>query len=106
VASDGLAIVSQIITRSFGLSTLTITTSPPTKASTYDICQLISDIPGIGLAITEYLMKGGYMVSPDDDDLQWVRALTVLMHLGLIDRSCVPHNLISAQESPAPSPKF
>ena len=28
------------------------------------------------------------------------------MHLGLIDRPFVPHNLISAQESPVPLPKF
>jgi hypothetical protein len=33
----------------------------------------------------------------DDDDLQWVQALTVLMHLRLIDRPFVPHNLISVQ---------
>jgi hypothetical protein len=42
----------------------------------------------------------------DDDDLQWVRTLVVPMHLGLIDRPFVPHNLISAQESPVPLPKF
>ena len=34
------------------------------------------------------------------------RALAVPMHLGLIDGPFVPHNLISAQESPAPLPKF
>jgi hypothetical protein len=28
------------------------------------------------------------------------------MHLGLIDRPFVPHNLISAQKSPVPLPKF
>ena len=28
------------------------------------------------------------------------------MHLGLIDRPFVPHNLISAQQSPVPLPKF
>jgi hypothetical protein len=28
------------------------------------------------------------------------------MHLGLIDRPFLPHNLISAQESPVPLPKF
>jgi len=28
------------------------------------------------------------------------------MHLGLIDGPFVPHNLISAQESPVPLPKF
>jgi hypothetical protein len=28
------------------------------------------------------------------------------MHLGLIDRLFVPHNLISTQESPVPLPKF
>jgi hypothetical protein len=39
-------------------------------------------------------------------DLHWVRALTVLMHLGLIDVPFVPRNLISAQESPVPLPKF
>jgi hypothetical protein len=32
----------------------------------------------------------------------WVRTLTVPMHLGLIEGSFVPHNLISAQESPVP----
>jgi hypothetical protein len=42
----------------------------------------------------------------DDDDLQWVRAHKVPMHLGLIDRPFVPHNLLSAQESPVLSPKF
>jgi hypothetical protein len=30
----------------------------------------------------------------------------VPMHLGLIDRPFVPHNLITAQESPVPLPKF
>jgi len=30
----------------------------------------------------------------------------VLMHLGLIDMPFVPHNLMSAQESPVPLPKF
>ena len=30
----------------------------------------------------------------------------VLMHLGLIDRPLVPHNLMSAQESPLPLPEF
>jgi len=30
----------------------------------------------------------------------------VPMHLGLIDWHFVPHNLISAQENPAPLPKF
>jgi len=30
----------------------------------------------------------------------------VPMHLGLIDGSFVPHNLISAQENPVPLPKF
>ena len=39
-------------------------------------------------------------------DLHWVQALMVPMHLGLIDGPFVPHNLISAQESPVPLPKF
>ena len=39
-------------------------------------------------------------------DLHWVQALTVQLHLGLIDGPFVPHNLISAQESPVPLPKF
>ena len=39
-------------------------------------------------------------------DLHWVRVLTVLMHLGIIDGPLVPQNLISAQESPVPLPKF
>ena len=30
----------------------------------------------------------------------------VPMHLGLVDGTFVPHNLISAQESPLPLPKF
>jgi len=30
----------------------------------------------------------------------------VPMHLGLIDRPFVPHNLITAQEIPVPLPKF
>ena len=38
--------------------------------------------------------------------MHWVRALTVPMHLGLIDGPFVPHNLISAQESPVPLPKL
>jgi hypothetical protein len=38
--------------------------------------------------------------------LHWVRALTVPMHLGLIDSPFVPHNLIAAQESPVLLPKF
>jgi hypothetical protein len=42
----------------------------------------------------------------DDDDLQWVQARTVPMHLGLIDRPFVPHNLISAQYSPVPLLNF
>jgi hypothetical protein len=42
----------------------------------------------------------------DDDDLKWVRAPTVPMHLGLIVRPFVPHNLILAQESPVPLPRF
>jgi hypothetical protein len=42
----------------------------------------------------------------DDDDLRWVRALPVPMHLSLIDRPFVPHNLISSQESPVSLPKF
>jgi hypothetical protein len=46
------------------------------------------------------------MLLCDDDDLQWVRALMVPMHLGLIDRPFLPHNLISAQESPVPLTKF
>jgi hypothetical protein len=36
------------------------------------------------------------------NDLQWTRALTVPMHLGLVDRPFVPHNLILAQDSPVP----
>ena len=39
-------------------------------------------------------------------DLHWVRALTVLMHLSLIDAPFVSHNLISVQHSPVPLPKF
>jgi hypothetical protein len=39
-----------------------------------------------------------------DDDLQWVRALTVPMHLGLIDRPFVPHNLTSAEDRPVRVP--
>ena len=39
-------------------------------------------------------------------DLHWVRALTVPMHLGLIDGPFVPHNLISTQQSPVPLLKF
>ena len=38
--------------------------------------------------------------------LHWVPALTVPMHLGLIDRPFMPHNLISAHERPVPLPKF
>jgi hypothetical protein len=40
------------------------------------------------------------------DRSDWVRALKVPMHLGLIDGPFVPHNLISAQDSPVPLPKF
>jgi hypothetical protein len=39
-------------------------------------------------------------------DMHWVLALMVPMHLGLIYGIFVPHNLISAQESPVPLPKF
>ena len=39
-------------------------------------------------------------------DLHWVQAVTVPMHLGLIEGPLVPHNLISVQESPVPLPKF
>ena len=39
-------------------------------------------------------------------DLQWVRDLTVPLPLSLTDRPFVPHNLISAQQSPVPVPKF
>jgi hypothetical protein len=39
-------------------------------------------------------------------DLHWVQALTVPMHLGLIDGPFVSHNLVSTQESPVPLPKF
>jgi hypothetical protein len=42
----------------------------------------------------------------DDDDLQWVRTLMVPMHLGLLDKPFVPHNLISAPDSPVPLPKL
>ena len=38
--------------------------------------------------------------------MHWVWALTVPMHLGLTDRPFVPHDLLSAQESPVPLPKF
>jgi hypothetical protein len=53
-----------------------------------------------------YIEEWLYKHDDDDDDLQWVPALTVPMHLGLIDRPFVPHNLISAQENPVPLPKF
>jgi hypothetical protein len=39
-------------------------------------------------------------------DVYWVRALTVPIHVGLMDRPFVPHNLISAQERPVLLPKF
>jgi hypothetical protein len=39
-------------------------------------------------------------------DLHWVWAPMVPMHPGLIDGPFVPHNLISAQESPVPLPQF
>jgi hypothetical protein len=39
-------------------------------------------------------------------DFHWVRALTIPMHLGLIDRPFVPNNVISTQHSPVPLPKF
>jgi hypothetical protein len=42
----------------------------------------------------------------DDDDLHSVWTLTVPMHLGLIHGPFVPQNLISAQQKPAPLPKF
>jgi len=38
--------------------------------------------------------------------MHWVRALTVLMHLSLMDGPFVPHNQISVQESPVPLPKL
>jgi hypothetical protein len=42
----------------------------------------------------------------DDDDLQWVRALKLPKPLGFIGRPFVPHNVISAYESPVPLIKF
>ena len=36
----------------------------------------------------------------------WVRALTVRMHLGLKNRSFVPHNLVAFQGRPVPSLKL
>jgi hypothetical protein len=39
-------------------------------------------------------------------DLHLVQALTVPMHLGLIDGPFVPHNPISTQKSSVPVPKF
>jgi hypothetical protein len=39
-------------------------------------------------------------------DLHWVQALTAPMHLSLIDRPFVPHNLITGQDSPVPLRKF
>jgi len=39
-------------------------------------------------------------------DLHWVRALRASMYLSLIDWPFVPHNMISAQESPVPLLKF
>jgi hypothetical protein len=42
----------------------------------------------------------------DDDDLNWVWTLTVHMDLGLTHGPFLPHNLISAQQSPVPLPKF
>ena len=39
-------------------------------------------------------------------DLRWVRDLMLSMHLGIMHRPFVPHNLISAQQSPVPLPKF
>ena len=38
-------------------------------------------------------------------DLHWVRAFAVPMNPGLTDCPFVPHNLISAQDSPVPLPK-
>jgi hypothetical protein len=40
------------------------------------------------------------------DDFQWVRAVMAPMQLGLLDRSFVSHNLISAHESPVPLTNF
>jgi hypothetical protein len=53
-------------------------------------------------------VKNQHIIDDDDDDedLQWVQALMVPVDLGLVDRPFVPHNLIPAQESPGPSPKF
>jgi hypothetical protein len=39
-------------------------------------------------------------------DYHWVTAITLPTHLRLINGPFVPHNLVSAQKSPAPSPKF
>jgi hypothetical protein len=39
-------------------------------------------------------------------DKYLVRDLKVPRHLGLLDRTFVPHNLISAQEGPVHLPKF
>jgi hypothetical protein len=47
-----------------------------------------------------------HMGNDDDDELEWVRALTLPKLLGLIDRPFVHHNLISAHESPVPLINF
>jgi hypothetical protein len=39
-------------------------------------------------------------------DEHWVQAFTVPVHLSLIDRPFVPHNLISTQYSPVPLTNF
>ena len=52
----------------------------------------------------ENLKERGYLEDPGIVDYNWVRALTVLMHLGLTDRPFVPHNLIQTQDSSVPLP--
>ena len=39
-------------------------------------------------------------------DMHWVRVLVVPMHLCLVDGPFMCHNLISAQDSPVPLPKY
>jgi hypothetical protein len=43
------------------------------------------------------LILSSVAVASELIDLQWVPALGVPMHLGLVDRPFVAHNLISAQ---------
>jgi hypothetical protein len=58
-------------------------------------------------SLNRTLTRSGGDGDDDDDMIFWrFRALAVPLHLGLTDSPSVPHDLISAQDSPVPLPQF